>query len=427
MVLGYIFVLCLITMEVVEDVVIVGAGIAGLTTSLGLHRLGIRSLVLESADSLRVTGFALAIWTNAWRALDALGIGNDIRQQHQALHGNVAFSRISGLRMFEKSYDVKGKLGDHEVYCVKRKLLLETIARELPNGTIRFSSKVVSIEESGYFKRVHLADGTILKAKVLVGCDGVNSVVAKWLGFKKPVFKGRSAVRGCADFNSSHGFDPKFMQYFGNGIKTGTIPCDDKTVYWFFGWYPSSQEEELKKNPAQLKQYMLSKLGKVSDEARAVVENTDLDAFRAAPVTYRHPWDLLWGNISKGNVCVAGDALHPMVPDIGQGGCAALEDGVVLARFLGEALLKNQEQENKDKGEEGKEKYKRIEMGLNKYASERKWRSIDLTSTSSVVSYIQVTDGGKITAFLRDKIFAPFLTWLLFKKADYDCGKLRSP
>lgn len=56
--------------------------------------------------------------------------------------------------------------GDHEVRCVQRKLLLEALANELPSDTIRFSSKVVSIEESGYFKLLHLADGTILKAKV---------------------------------------------------------------------------------------------------------------------------------------------------------------------------------------------------------------------------------------------------------------------
>lgn len=56
--------------------------------------------------------------------------------------------------------------GEHEVRCVQRKLLLEALERELPSGTIRFSSKVVSIEESGFFKLVHLADGTILKTKV---------------------------------------------------------------------------------------------------------------------------------------------------------------------------------------------------------------------------------------------------------------------
>ena len=56
--------------------------------------------------------------------------------------------------------------GDHEVRCVNRKLLLQALANELPSGTIRFSSKVVSLEESGFYKLVHLADGTIIKTKV---------------------------------------------------------------------------------------------------------------------------------------------------------------------------------------------------------------------------------------------------------------------
>ncbi|KAM1243591.1 hypothetical protein ACFX2G_035827 [Malus domestica] len=411
-------------MEIVEDVVIVGAGISGLATSLGLHRLGIRSLVLESSDSLRTTGFALTTWTNAWKALDALGIGDSLRQQHVTLDGNVTSSRITGLQTFQMSFDAKGKHGDHEVRCVKRNLLLEALANELPNGTIRFSSKVVSIDESGLFKLVHLADGTVLKAKVLVGCDGVNSLMAKWLGFKQPAFTGRSAVRGYANFKSSHGFDPMFMLYFGSGIRSGAIPCDDKNVYWFITWSPSSQEKELEENPGQLKQYMLSKLGKIPDKVKAVVENTELDAFVSVPLRYRHPWEILWGNISKGNVCVAGDALHPMTPDIGQGGCAALEDGVVLARCLGEALLKSSRHETKDKaGEEGKEEYERIETGLKKYATERRWRSFDLISTALVVGFFQESDG-KIMNFLRDKYLAPILAGLLLKKSDFDCGKL---
>ncbi|GAV77321.1 FAD_binding_3 domain-containing protein, partial [Cephalotus follicularis] len=73
--------------EGVEDIVIVGAGIAGLTTSLGLHRQGIRSLVLESSDSLTASGFAFATWANAWKALDAIGIGDSLRQQHHTIQG----------------------------------------------------------------------------------------------------------------------------------------------------------------------------------------------------------------------------------------------------------------------------------------------------------------------------------------------------
>jgi len=107
----------IVTMErgLVQDIVIVGAGIAGLTTSLGLHRylfhflhyqlcfylfiflscftyahrLGVPSLVLESSDTLRVTGFALSIWENAWKALDAVGVGDILRDQHLQLKGYV--------------------------------------------------------------------------------------------------------------------------------------------------------------------------------------------------------------------------------------------------------------------------------------------------------------------------------------------------
>jgi 2-polyprenyl-6-methoxyphenol hydroxylase-like FAD-dependent oxidoreductase len=56
--------------------------------------------------------------------------------------------------------------GDQEVRCVQRKKLLEALANELPSGTIRFSSKVVNVEQSGFHKLVHLADGTILRTKV---------------------------------------------------------------------------------------------------------------------------------------------------------------------------------------------------------------------------------------------------------------------
>ncbi|XP_024162119.1 monooxygenase 2 [Rosa chinensis] len=411
-------------MEVVEEIVIVGAGIAGLTTSLGLHRLGIRSLVLETSESLRTTGFAFSTWTNAWKALDAIGIGESLRRQHETLRRNVTYSTVSGLPVFEMSLKDKGKQGDHEVRCVQRKLLLEALANELPSGTIRFSSKVVSIEESGYFKLLHLADGTILKAKVLVGCDGVNSVVAKWLGFKPPAFTGRHGIRGRANYKNSHGFDPNFMQFFGNGVRSGAIPCDDKTVYWFFTWSPTNQEKELEKNPAEIKQFMLSKLGNIPDEIKAVIKNTELDAFVSSPLRFRHPWELLWGNISKGNVCVAGDALHPMTPDLGQGGCSAIEDGVVLARCLGEALLKNSRQEMKGKSEQGKEEYKKIEMGLNKFANERRWRGIDLISTGYMVALMQGSEGKMMSTL--NKYLVPILARWLLQKADFDCGKLSS-
>lgn len=411
-------------MEGVEaEIVIVGAGIAGLTTSLGLHRLGIQSLVLESSDSLRVTGFAFTTWTNAWRAMDEIGIGDSLRRQHDQLSGLVASSTISGLPTSEMSFMTKESHGSHEVRCTRRRLLLEALQNELPVGTIRFSSKVVSIQEEsgGCFKLVHLANGSVLKAKVLIGCDGVNSVVSKWLGFKNPAFVGRSAIRGFADFKGSHGFEPKFMQFSGKGVRSGFLPCSEDTVYWFFTFTASTKDKELEENPEKMKEFVLSNLGKAPDKVKAVVEKTELDSLSCSPLRFRRPWELLWGNISKGNVCVTGDALHPMTPDIGQGGCSALEDGVILARCLAEALRENPSVKTKEG--DGKEEYKRIETGMKKFAKERKWRGFELISTAYLVGYVQQSNG-VVMNFLRDKVFAAFLARLLLKRAEFDCGKL---
>ena len=178
-------------------------------------------------------------------------------------------------------------------------------------------------------------------------------------------------------------------------------------------------EEELEQDRAKVKQIVLSKLGKVTEQARALIENYELDGFIPLPLRFRHPWELLWGNISKGNVCIAGDALHPVTTDIGQGGCCALEDAVVLARCLGEVLLRKP----KEKGEEEKDEYKRIEMGLKKYAKERAWRSMKLISVSYLVGIIQESHRNMMT-FLRDNALAGFLSGFALKMADFDCGKL---
>ncbi|KAF9590274.1 hypothetical protein IFM89_032282 [Coptis chinensis] len=396
-------------MGTVEDIVIVGAGIAGLTTALGLHRMGIRSLVLESWEGLRATGFAFTTWTNAWKALDAIGIGDTLRQNHNQLEGIVVSSTVSGWPTSKMSFEVKGKHGDHEIRCVRRKELLETLAKELPPGTIRFCSKVVSIEEAKYFKLVHLADGSMLKTKVL----------------RNRSYTGRAAIRGFVEFPDGHNFEPKFLLFFGNGFRSGFLPCEQKHMYWFFTYTPSAQHKEAgeEEDLSKIKQIVLQNLGKVPNEVLGVVEKTGLESIISAPLRSAQPLNVLWpGAIYKENVCVAGDALHPMTPDIGQGGCAALEDGVVLARCLSEVFLRKQTEEKANDEEE----YKRIRKGIKKFAEERKWRSFELIATSYIVGMLQQSNG-KIMNFFRDKFLSSYLAGLLLKKSDFDCGKLTSP
>ncbi|KAK9152436.1 hypothetical protein Syun_010745 [Stephania yunnanensis] len=390
-------------METVEDVVIVGAGIAGLGTALGLHRLGLRSLVLESSDGLRVTGFALTMWYNAWKALHALGIGDALRRKHLLVDGSVLSSSATGSTLSQISYQGKGKYGNRETRCVKRRVLLETLAEELPQGTIRFCSKVSSIAEDGYLKLVHLADGSIVKTK--------------WLGLANPVLSGRSSIRGMAEYRNPHGFPPKFLQFFGNGFRSGFIPCDGNTIYWFF---TCTSNEDIEREASKMKQFVLDNLGNVPQQVVEVVEKTDLHNIISSPLALRWPWNVVWGENCKGNVCVAGDALHPMTPDLGQGGCSALEDSVILAKCLAEALLKGTQSIN-CKYEE--DEYGRIKRGLEKFIKERKWRGFSLVATAYVLGMTQQSNGA-VMKFLRDKLLSPYLAGLLLNMADYDCGNL---
>lgn len=403
-------------MAAVEDIVIAGAGLAGLATALGLHRKGVRSLVLESSATLRASGYAFTTWTNAFRALDALGVGDKIREHHLRYERLVAFSASTGEAAATVSLKMQGKSGPHEIRCVKRNFLLDTLENELPEGTIRYSSKIVAIEEEGNVKVLHMADGSIIRANVLVGCDGVNSVVAKWLGLPKPIVSGRSATRGLAEYPEGHGFGPEMLQFIGQGFRSGVLPCSDTSVYWNYTWYPSPADGDAEESVAKMRQHVLAKLGatkKIPAEALDVIERSEMSEVVSSPLRFRSPLALVRGSISRGNVCVAGDALHPMTPELGQGGCAALEDGVVLARCLGEAFV--------GAGNDGG--YACVTAALEKFAGERRWRAIRLITAAYVVGFVQQSSN-VVIKFLREKFLSGLLAKLMVDMADFDCGKL---
>ncbi|BAS82358.1 Os03g0155000, partial [Oryza sativa Japonica Group] len=134
-----------------------------------------------------------------------------------------------------------------------------------------------------------------------------------------------------------------------------------------------------------------------------------------APLRFRSPLALVRGSISRGNVCVAGDAFHPTTPELGQGGCAALEDGVVLARCLSEAFLAD--------GAEHDPGYEAVTVALEKYAEERRWRGIRLITAAYVVGFIQQSTN-PVIKFLREKFLSGLLAKTMIAMADYDCGKL---
>ncbi|KAM7275385.1 hypothetical protein ACFE04_017251 [Oxalis oulophora] len=393
-----------ILVEKEEDVLIIGAGIAGLATAVGLSRLGIRALVLERSDRLRSTGAALTLFPNAWLALDALSASHELIHLYQPIiKGSV--TNVSTGAIQQVSYI--GKRGGPRT--IHRRKLLEALANELPSGTIRFSSKLVSIQsQSPSLAIVSLEDGTIIKAKVLIGCDGVHSVVGRWLGLSDPIHSGRSAVRGLSVYPQGHGLNHEIKQFLDDDKRAGFVPLNHTDVYWFLAL--KTPQQGLAGNPEQLQREIINSYTKGFPSAYLdIVKNADLSTLTCAPLMLRPPWNILAGNLAKGNITVVGDAMHPMTPDLGQGGGSALEDGVVLSRHIALSILKNG----------GKIE---AEDAIQGYLMERKWRVSWLVTASYISGWVQ-QDGSNLFMKMFRYIFYRFWTRVV-RFTDYDCGKL---
>ncbi|GLJ43196.1 hypothetical protein SUGI_0896710 [Cryptomeria japonica] len=399
-----------------QDIVIVGGGVAGLATALALHKVGLKSLVLERADCLRTAGAAFLIWPNGWKALDALGVSDALRPFYSQLDGVRGFTICTGVCKNVR-LDSGGK-GDSsmelESRCIERMTLLETLAKELPERSIRFNSKIVSLHRDTLspFTTLELADGTSVTAKIVIGCDGVYSVVARWMGLPPPKSTGRIAIRGMVTYTEDHHLEKLMLQVWGKGVKAGFITCTDKKVYWFVTRRSHPQDEEICGDAERVRHATLEMVRDFPKPIAELVKLSPAETINMADLKVRWVWPWEWGRgmeKGKGSVTIIGDALHPMVPDLGQGACMALEDAVHLSRCLEQAI------KSINMAEWGEAQEKIIESCFNKYLQERRWRVSGIESVAFVIGFVQ-EGSSRLARFLRDWIFFPLFSmrYLLF-------------
>ena len=166
-----------------------------------------------------------------------------------------------------------------------------------------------------------------------------------------------------------------------------------------------SQDNEL------IRQHTLQVVRTFPKETLKMIEDYDPDSLSLTRMTYRAPWDLLVENFRKGTVTVAGDAMHVMVPFLGQGGSAALEDAVVLARNLSKKFLSTATDPRS------------IEEALDQYIKERRMRIFELSAQSYITGMLDIESTPLLLRFVFNVLRA-----ILFRDAKrhsrYDCGTL---
>ncbi|MDQ2856516.1 MAG: FAD-dependent monooxygenase [Acidobacteriota bacterium] len=319
-------------------IAIIGGGIGGLSASLALRQFGFEPEVFEQAPELLEVGAAIAVWPNAMRLLQRLGIGETVIQ-HAGIIEQVKWLTQDGRSLNQ----VRFQKTNAPAVALHRAKLQNALVRALPANSIHLGRVFLGWQQEGDVVSARFADGSSVKCDLLIGADGLHSRVrAQLLADGPPSPRGYTAWRGIADrapAATSHG---TAVEIFGRGKRFGIGPVGQGRI----GWWATVNDPDLPVNKetrrrtaadapgAEMSQPLQRELLRLFESWCEPV----LELIQATPATSivknevfdRRP-TRKWG---VGPIILLGDAVHPTTPNLGQGGCLAIEDAVVLARCL---------------------------------------------------------------------------------------------
>ncbi|MBX3268749.1 MAG: FAD-dependent monooxygenase [Sandaracinaceae bacterium] len=308
-----------------DALIIVGAGIGGLTLAAALARDGRRVRVLEQADALGEVGAGVGLWTNAARCLSAIGVppslwerGSEVRCGEIATASGRVVSRV----------DVAGITSAFGAgsYVVHRAELHAAIASLVDPATVTLGARVSGLEQDADGVTVRLDGGGAVRGALVVGADGLRSAVrAAILGEAAPSYAGETCYRGVCDLGAREPHVLREVQ--GRGLRCAVCSIGPGRIYW---WATRPAPEGEPDVPEERKAALAAWFDGFAFGFPEALEATRPDAILRNDL-YDRPPAPSW---SAGRVTLLGDAAHPTTPNLGQGACMAIEDAIVLARAL---------------------------------------------------------------------------------------------
>ncbi|MGW6737242.1 FAD-dependent monooxygenase [Streptomyces sp. NPDC055013] len=308
--------------------VVIGGGIGGLTAAAALHQSGWDVTVLERAPSLEPVGAAISLAPNSLRALDVIGLGDEIRDL-AAWQGDGGVRTPSGRWLSRTDADAVAARFGGPLVLLHRATLINSLAALLPSGAVRpgVAATVTDPGDVDRPARVVTSDDE-MEADLVVAADGIRSGVRPVLFPDHPgtVYSGFTTWRVVVPVPGA-----QFASHesWGRGRIWGSHPLKDGRVYAYAAAITPSAERA----PDDEKAELLRRYGDWHDPIPAI-----LAAARPEDVL-RHDVHHIAEALPayhRGRVALVGDAAHAMPPMLGQGGNQAIEDAVVLAHHCGD-------------------------------------------------------------------------------------------
>lgn len=304
-------------------VLVVGAGVAGISVARGLLRDGHDVTVFERRPDVRAAGGAVTIWSNGETVLNQLGV--DMAGAGRLL-ATVRAVTSTGRRVATLDVTAMVRRLGAPVRMVPRRVLLERLLEGFDAERIRCNCRVITLGGTANGVRVDFGDGSAAEGDVLIGADGLHSVVRDHVGAQgaKPTgwcsWQGLAAVPEIADSDAA-------LMIIGARGNLGLWPAGGTDVQWWFD-LPWSYDFVRPQRPIEMIRSHFSGWSESVDRVLAALTDDDL-AHSPFP-HFRHPIP----HAGRGPVTLLGDAAHTMPPTLAQGTNQALLDTMVLCKAL---------------------------------------------------------------------------------------------
>lgn len=311
------------------EIVIIGAGMGGLTTGIALKRFGHKVSIYEQTVEIRPVGAAISLWSNGVKCLNYLGLTEQIAQLGGQMDAMAYVDGLTGETMTQFGLQPLIEEVGQRPYPVSRAELQNMLMDEFGRENIHLGKRMVSLQETNGKVKVEFLDGSTLETELLIGADGTHSITRAYvLGEQvQRRYAGYVNWNGLIDMSEEIAPADHWTTYVGQGKRASLMPIAKHRFYFFLDVpLPVGLENDRSQYKTQLKEYFAGWCPQV----QTLIDHLDPETTNRVEIHDIEPFLKFY----KGRVVLVGDAAHSTTPDIGQGGCQAMEDAIYLARAL---------------------------------------------------------------------------------------------
>lgn len=311
------------------QIAIIGAGMGGLTTGIALKKFGHRVTIYEQAEQILPVGAAISLWSNGVKCLNYLGLTEQVAKLGGQMNDLAYIDGLNGEVMTQFSLAPLIEEVGQRPYPVSRAELQNMLMDAFGRQDIQLGKRMVSIEDKGQHVEIGFQDGSTASAALLIGADGTHSMTRQYVLGKQVErrYAGYVNWNGLVEISEDLAPAQQWTTFVGEGKRASLMPVAEHRFYFFFDVpLPAGLENQRSEYKILLKQYFSGWCSQV----QRLIDSIDEQKTNRVEIHDIEPFTQFY----KGRVVILGDAAHSTTPDIGQGGCQAMEDAVYLARAL---------------------------------------------------------------------------------------------